>query len=213
MKKTIPAICIGFCLCFILSAYMDSTQAALSQGVIRLHVVANSDSGADQQLKLKVRDRILNECGVMFENTETIDAVKADICSNMDYIQKIASDEIAKNGYNYPVEVSFGTSDFPQKQYGNITLPAGEYQALKVNIGSAQGKNWWCVLFPPLCFVDEACVSVSADSQDKLKQQLGTSAYNMVSDASGIEFKLKSYELWQTGKAVLTNYFAKTINK
>ena len=212
MKKIIPALCIGFCLCFILSAYMDSTQAALSQGVIRLHVVANSDSDTDQELKLKVRDRILEECGTMLGGSDTIDAVTADICSNIEFIKKIAIDEIRKNGYNYPVEVNFGTSFFPKKQYGNITLPEGEYQALKVNIGSASGKNWWCVLFPPLCFVDEACVSVSDDSQRILKQQLGDSTYNMVAGNNNIEFRLKSYELWQTGKAVLTNYFAKTLN-
>lgn len=212
MKKIIPALCIGFCLCFILSAYMDSTQAALSQGVIRLHVVANSDSDADQKLKLKVRDRILEECGAMLGGSDTIDAVTADICSNMEFIEKTALDEIRKNGYDYPVDVSFGTSIFPKKQYGNITLPEGEYQALKVNIGSASGKNWWCVLFPPLCFVDEACVSVSDDSQRILKQQLGDSTYNMVAGNNNIEFRLKSYELWQTGKAVLTNYFAKTLN-
>ena len=208
MKKIIPALCIGFCLCFVVSAYMDSTQAALSQGVIRLHVVANSDSREDQELKLKVRDRILAECGAMFDNAKSLDVVKADICNNMDYISKIASDEIAKNGYNYTVDISFGTSEFPKKEYGNITLPAGDYQALKVNIGNAAGKNWWCVLFPPLCFVDEACVSVSPESNTMLKNQLGADTYNMVCDSSEIEFKLKSYELWQTGKNALTNYFA-----
>lgn len=208
MKKIITALCIGFFLCFLLSAYMDSTQAALSQGVVRLHVVANSDSEDDQQLKLKVRDRILKECGDILGEGESIDAVRADICNNMDYIQQIALDEIRKNGYNYSVEVDFGSEFFPRKEYGNITLPQGEYQALKVNIGDASGKNWWCVLFPPLCFVDEACVSVSDDSQRILKEQLGDIAYSMVTDNNNVEFRLKSYELWQQGKVILTNYFA-----
>ena len=208
MKKTIAALCIGFFLCFLLSAYMDSTQAALSKGVVRLHVVANSDSEDDQRLKLKVRDRILTECGDILGEGESIDAVSADICNNMDYIERIALDEIRKNGYNYNVEVEFGTETFPRKEYANITLPQGEYQALKVNIGTASGKNWWCVLFPPLCFVDEACVSVSDDSQRILKEQLGDIAYNMVTDSGNVELRLKSYELWQKGKLILTNYFA-----
>ena len=212
MKKIIPALCIGFCLCFILSAYMESTQAALSQGVIRLHVVANSDTDADQQLKLKVRDRILEECSSILGGINTIDAVTVDICNNIDFIKKIALDEIKKNGYDYPIEISFGTSYFPKKKYGNITLPEGDYQALKVKIGNATGKNWWCVLFPPLCFVDEACVSVSDDSQRILKQQLGNSTYDMIAGNNNIEYRLKSYELWQTGKSVITTYFAKTLN-
>lgn len=208
MKKIITALCIGFSLCFVLSAYMDSTQAALSQGVVRLHVVANSDSEEDQKLKLSVRDRILSECGALLSGGESVDAVSADICNNMDYIEQIAVDEIRKNGYSYDVNVDFGTEVFPRKEYGNITLPEGEYRALKVNIGDASGKNWWCVLFPPLCFVDEACVSVSDDSRRMLRQQLGDSTYNMVTDNSNIEFRMKSYELWQKGKLLLTNYFA-----
>ncbi len=208
MKKIITALCIGFFLCFVISAYMDSTQAALSQGLVRLHVVANSDSQEDQQLKLKVRDRILTDCGVMLGDGKSVDAISADICNNMDYIKQIALDEIQKNGYNYDVNVEFGLEDFPRKEYGNITLPEGEYRGLKVNIGDASGKNWWCVLFPPLCFVDEACVSVSDDSQRILRQQLGDSTYNMVTNNGNLEFRLKSYELWQKGKILLTNYFA-----
>lgn len=208
MKKIITALCIGFSLCFVLSAYMDSTRAALSQGVVRLHVVANSDSTEDQELKLKVRDRILHECGTFLNTKDSVDAVSADICSNLDYIKQIAEDEIRNNGYSYKADVEFGTENFPRKEYGNITLPEGEYRALKVNIGDASGKNWWCVLFPPLCFVDEACVSVSNDSQNILKQHLGNSTYDMVTDNTNIELRLKSYELWQRGKIMLTNYFA-----
>ncbi len=203
MKKIIPALCIGFLLCFVLNAYMDNTKTALANGVIRLHVVANSDSKADQALKLKVRDRILLECGGEFSTSNNIDAVSADICTSLSYIKKIAEDEIVKNGYDYAVDVSYGTQSFPRKSYGDITFPEGEYQALKVVIGQGNGKNWWCVLFPPLCFVDEACVSVDTQSQDYLKNQLGKSTYSMVTD--GVEFKLKSYELWQSGKELVSN--------
>lgn len=203
MKKIIPALCIGFLMCYVLNAYMDNTEAALATGVIRLHVVANSDSDEDQALKLKVRDRILHECGGEFSASNNIDAVSADISTNLQYIREIAEDEIAKNGYDYPVDVSFGTEYFPRKNYGDITFPEGDYRALKVVIGQGSGQNWWCVLFPPLCFVDEACVSVDAQSQDYLKEQLGDDTYDMVT--GGVEFKLKSYELWQSGKALVNN--------
>ncbi len=206
MKKIIPALCIGFIICYVLNVYMDNTKTALANGVIRLHVVANSDSDADQALKLKVRDRILLECGNEFCTSNSIDAVSADICTNLSYIKKIAMDEIKKNGYDYAVDVSYGTQSFPRKSYGSITFPEGDYRALKVVIGQGSGQNWWCVLFPPLCFVDEACVSVDNSSQQYLKQQLGNDTYQMVT--GGVEFRLKSYELWQSGKELVSTAIA-----
>ena len=206
MKKTIAAFCIGLVICFCISVYMDSTQAALADGVIRLHVVANSDSDEDQKLKLKVRDRILNELGNDFSSDKKIDIVREEIAGRLEYIKKIAEDEIKLSGYNYSAQVSFEKCEFPRKVYGNITLPAGEYKALKVNIGDASGKNWWCVLFPPLCFVDEACVSVSNESKEMLKNQVGNHTYNMISSkGADVEFRLKSYELWQKGKKTLAD--------
>ena len=208
MKKIIPAISISFLLCFIISAYMDTTEAALSQGLIRLHVVANSDETSDQALKIRVRDRILKECESL-SDCKNLDMVKVDLCQNLDYINEIAKDEIQKNGYDYDVTSTYELCEFPTKEYGNITLPAGQYQALNIRIGKAQGKNWWCVLFPPLCFVDEACVSVSDESNAFLKNQLGENVYQMVtSDSMGVEFKLKSYEIWNSGKNKLKKYMA-----
>lgn len=203
-KKTIFAVGIGFLLCIYIgvSSYAGTTQDALSNGLIRLHVIANSDSDEDQRLKLKVRDTLLSQCGEIKSGEDTIDAVKWDICNNLDYIEKIAKDEIKRQGYDYSVKASFGLSQFPEKTYGNITLPSGEYQALRVEIGKGEGKNWWCVLFPPLCFVEETCVSVSEESQSALVEQLGHDVYDMVSsDTSSAKLKLKSYEIWQQGKA------------
>lgn len=211
MKKTVTVLCICLILCLSVSAYMESTEAALADGVIRLHVVANSDINEDQQLKLKVRDRILDEFGKRISHDTEPDTVRTNIVNNLEYIKNIAEDEIRQNGYDYEADVSFGNSVFPRKEYGNITLPAGEYQALKVNIGNASGKNWWCVLFPPLCFVDEACVSVDEESNKMLENQLGKQTYEMVaSDGIDVEFRLKSYELWQKSKRMLATYIAKT---
>ena len=209
MKKSIPALCIGFFLCFFVSAYMDATEAALADGVIRLHVIANSDSEQDQALKLKVRDRILKECGPLLSDGKKIDTIRSDVVSNLDYIKQIAMEELSLYGCDYSVDVSFGMADFPRKDYGSITLPAGEYQALRVMIGNASGKNWWCVLFPPLCFVDETCVGASIESNTLLKNNLGNSTYDMVtSDGACVELRMKTYELWQQGKNMLGAYLA-----
>lgn len=208
MKKFFLALCIGFCLCYVANAYFTSTQTALADGVIRLHVIANSDNDYDQALKLKVRDRILKETGADLGTSQDMDTVRYEICKNIDYIKEVAEDEIKKNGFNYKVNVSFGLSDFPEKKYANITLPAGSYQALKVQIGEAKGQNWWCVMFPPMCFINEDCVNVDDNTQTKLKSELGDSVYSMVSSENvTYNVKFKIYELWQKGQSTIASKF------
>ena len=100
-------------------------------------------------------------------------------------------------------------SDFPTKEYGNIILPAGSYEALKIEIGDAKGKNWWCVLFPPLCFVDETCVIPSSEAMDKIEDSLGEDGKEFVSKdkSSSVEFRFKTYEMWQNGKQRIAMWF------
>lgn len=202
MKKIIGAICIGFLCTLIMGYRFDATEAALAGSVIRLHVLANSDSAEDQALKLKVRDRVIEETDGIFTDSENVVGAKSKIEDNIDFIKDIAKDEIRKNGYDYDVNVSLGMSDFPTKEYGNIILPAGSYEALKIEIGNAKGKNWWCVLFPPLCFVDETCVTPSSEAMDKIEDSLGEDGKEFVSKdkSSSVEFRFKTYEMWQNGK-------------
>ncbi|MBO5370946.1 MAG: stage II sporulation protein R [Clostridia bacterium] len=202
MKKIIGAICIGFLCTLIMGYRFDATEAALAGSVIRLHVLANSDSAEDQALKLKVRDRVIEETDGIFTDSENVVGAKSKIEGNIDFIKDIAKDEIRKNGYDYDVNVSLGMSDFPTKEYGNIILPAGSYEALKIEIGDAKGKNWWCVLFPPLCFVDETCVTPSSEAMDKIEDSLGEDGKEFVSKdkSSSVEFRFKTYEMWQNGK-------------
>ena len=202
MKKIIGAICIGFLCTLIMGYRFDATEAALAGSVIRLHVLANSDSAEDQALKLKVRDRVIEETDGIFTDSENVVGAKSKIEGNIDFIKDIAKDEIRKNGYDYDVNVSLGMSDFPTKEYGNIILPAGSYEALKIEIGNAKGKNWWCVLFPPLCFVDETCVTPSSEAMDKIEDSLGEDGKEFVSKdkSSSVEFRFKTYEMWQNGK-------------
>ena len=202
MKKVILIVCLLIAV-IALGYRIKITETALADGIIRLHVVANSDDDKDQQLKLKVRDKILEKTKQKYGNYGSAEDVRINLNTDIEYIKQIAKDVILQNGYNYDVNVVLGKSYFPRKSYGNITLPEGEYNALKVQIGKAEGKNWWCVLFPPLCFVDEACVKVDSKSDIYMQNALDETTYNLVSE--GVEFKLKSYELWQNGKQFFDN--------
>lgn len=202
MKKIMVALCIGLLCTLCLESDFDATEAALAKSVIRLHVIANSDSDEDQALKLKVRDRIIDETKEIFDETENVVCAREEIETSLTAIKKTAEDEIRKNGYDYEVNVSLGMSEFPTKEYGNIILPAGSYEALKVEIGNAKGKNWWCVLFPPLCFVDETCVTPTGEAMNKIETVLGKDGREFVSKekSPGIEFKFRAYEMWQNSK-------------
>jgi len=123
--------------------------------LIRLHVVANSDSQADQAVKLAVRDAILESSGRLFTENAPEDAMQA-VQASLPLFRSVAERVLAANGYDYPAKVEFGTFYFPERRYGALVLPEGDYQALRVVLGEGQGANWWCILFPPLCYLDVA---------------------------------------------------------
>jgi len=210
MKKLVFSLCMSLFISITIVCLVNNTETALENGIIRLHVRANSDSPSDQALKLKVRDRIIRECSDFLKNTDIKDARK-EIIKNSEKIVSVASDEIQKNGYTYPVNIKFGKSDFPTRVYSDITLPAGTYEALTVEIGNASGQNWWCVLFPPLCFVDETCTAISQESEDILIDNLGEDTYEMIKsgDKGSIKIRFKIYELWENGKIKLQTLMTK----
>ncbi len=121
------------------------------QEVLRLHVIANSDSAEDQKVKLLVRDALLEKSKDVFSENATLEQAEAEACKNLPLFFETAKKTLRENGFDETVCVSVGKSSFPTKSYGDITLPAGEYNALRVEIGESAGKNWWCVMFPPLC--------------------------------------------------------------
>jgi len=124
-----------------------------THNLIRLHVVANSDQDKDQEVKLEVRDAILNASGSLFAGKTLDDAVLA-VKDNLPLFKRIAENVLAASGYDYPVGVEYGAFAFPERTYGPLVLPAGNYQALRVVLGTGEGANWWCILFPPLCYLD-----------------------------------------------------------
>jgi stage II sporulation protein R len=123
----------------------------ITDNVLRLHILANSDTDEDQALKLKVRDAILEKTSDIFENSEDKAEAVAAAKDAIPEIRRIAESVITEQGYDYPVAVEVTTMEFDTRVYGGITMPAGEYEAIRVTIGEAKGQNWWCVMFPPLC--------------------------------------------------------------
>lgn len=208
IKKPIFITITAFVFFLIFSAYSyaSSISSDLSKSVFRLHVIANSDSDEDQSLKLQVRDKLLDYMNSITANVSSKDdAIKIAQDHQKDF-QIIAEQTILDKGYSYPVTVEIGNYEFPTKHYGDITLPSGYYDALRVKIGDACGHNWWCVMFPPLCFVDVTSGIVPESSKDQLKENMSSEDYSIISnDNSLTEFKLKIVELFKNFNTRLAN--------
>ena len=180
-------------------SYVDAVSYNIADSVFRLHVIANSNSKEDQELKLKVRDELLLYMNIISKDSTSKQEAMQIANEHKEEFTQIAEKVIKENGYNYTVNVQIGKADFPTKYYGDITLPAGTYDALKVQIGEAKGQNWWCVMFPPLCFVDVSTGIVPDNSKQELKQSLDNEEYDLISktDNNEISFKFKIVELFQ----------------
>lgn len=178
-------------------SYVSAVSNNISNSVFRLHVIANSDSEEDQNLKYLVRDDLINYMNTLTKNiTSKEEAIKIAQNHEQDFYN-IARNTIKQNGYDYDVSIEINNSYFPTKYYGDISLPAGYYDALKVKIGSASGQNWWCVMFPPLCFVDMSTGIVPEESKQTIKQNLPNEEYALISENSkeNVNFKFKLIEL------------------
>ncbi len=197
-----PRLCALFAAMILLFSallsYAHNTQAALADSVLRLHVIADSNTATDQALKLKVRNRVLKETGTFYSNTSNRAEAIQSIKTHIDEIAQAAQDEVQRNGYHYPVQVEVGQFAFPTKSYGNVMLPAGKYEAVRVKIGSGQGENWWCVMFPPLCFVN-GVAELPPESEQQLKDTLSPEEYALITEQTGgelpIQIKFKLVEL------------------
>lgn len=138
------------------NATADDDEAGIPNNAVRLRIIANSDSPEDQALKRKVRDRIIDEVGKRLRGVETQEQARTTISGEVPKLNEIAAAIVKDSGYSYAVKTDYGRVPFPTKMYGDKVYPAGDYEALRIVIGEGQGQNWWCVLFPPLCFVDLA---------------------------------------------------------
>lgn len=179
---------------------VDNISKDYKDKLIRFHVIANSNTDEDQELKLKVRDEVIKYLQPKLQNSKSIKESEAIIKKEYSGLEEISKNIILKNGYNYSVKVGIQYSNFPTKQYSNIVLPAGEYKALKIIIGKGEGKNWWCVMFPPLCFVDESNGVIDKSTDDKLKEVLTDKEYKLIKQdtpkkTSRVKIKFKVLEV------------------
>ncbi|PKM63003.1 MAG: hypothetical protein CVU97_02265 [Firmicutes bacterium HGW-Firmicutes-21] len=151
LSRSILAFCISFLLLLSVDCFIPRDESEVYDSVIRLHILANSNTDDDQRLKLLVRDAIIAESGTLFENTAT-DKLPLDEMERLgERFTHIANRVITENGFLYSAQAVWGKESYPTREYDGISFPSGEYYSLRINIGEADGDNWWCVLFPPLC--------------------------------------------------------------
>ncbi|WP_298845856.1 stage II sporulation protein R [Clostridium sp.] len=200
MKKFILT---SFAVIIIILIALNSTitsgkasQSDVANKLIRFHVIANSDDKIDQNVKLKVRDAVLKYISPKIANCKNIKQSRKIINNENKNIKEIAQKVIKENGFKYSVATTLSEEYFPVKTYGNITLPQGKYEAYRIIIGTGTGQNWWCVMFPPLCFVDITKGDVSYEKTEKeMKTVLSDDEYKMVDNTVSskkiiVKFKL-----------------------
>jgi len=188
-EKIFIMILIVFSIFLYTSIYSVNIQKNISNKVIRLHVIANSNSAMDQSIKLKVRDEIIKNISPLLKNCSNIDESRMVLNNNLIKIEQIANTTLAKY-CDDTATASISHSNFPTKTYDNFSFPAGNYEALKVTIGEGKGENWWCVMFPPLCFTSSS-VEFSDDAVETLKQNLSDKEYEFISESNKSNVKIK----------------------
>lgn len=185
MKNIIYAAFAAIILTFALTAYSDAISNDLENNLIRLHIIANSDSESDQTVKLKIRDAIIKEVDCKQLTPEQAAKKSSETANRI----------LTENGFNYTATGEFCTAVFPKKEYKELTLPAGKYKAVRITLGHGKGHNWWCVLYPPVCMADIDGSSMSDDARSLLKEKLDEETYNLVTDSKKTKIKFKTVEL------------------
>lgn len=197
MRRIVPAclvlITAGIIGGLFISCRIPAREETAAAGkIIRLHVIAHSDADADQAIKIAVRDAVLAEMAPYFRQTADAASARRVVRENLGRLEEIARRIMRQNGADYSVKAALGTFAFPTRIYGDLVLPAGDYEALRITLGAGTGQNWWCVLFPPLCFLDGAAVETAGE---------GGAAVSVVlvaePDPSQIEIRFKLTEIWQ----------------
>ncbi len=191
MKLLIKSACIAFVLTVIYSVIPFEAQCSeLSQDVFRLHILANSDSEADQNLKIKVRDKVLDYTEDLFNSANSKEEAESIISDNLQSISNVAYQTVLDNGYDYVVTAEITNMYFTTRYYEGYTLPSGMYDALRITIGEGEGHNWWCVMYPSIC------ISSAEDKESKAKEALDDDEYNIVCNEQ-YQYKFKVVEMFE----------------
>ncbi|MBE6728267.1 MAG: stage II sporulation protein R [Ruminococcaceae bacterium] len=184
------AVLFGLIFSIVLSlAHFDAACDDLRNNVLRLHILANSDSDADQDLKLMVRDAILEEAGHLFDGQTQLEDAITVAKDNLDNLTCIANSVIAKNGFLYTARLEIGNSYFENREYDDFTLPAGNYPSLIIKLGKAKGKNWWCVVFPAVC--------VSAAGEAELSDSTSNESSCIAKSYESYKVRFKVVEIYE----------------
>lgn len=201
LRRWEAALLAGVAITLLSGMYLDREQTELAANVIRMHVIANSDSAEDQQLKLAVRDRVLTQAEALYDEGDTLSDALEKLENNLNVLAAAGRAVVEEQGYDYPVTASLERTWFPTKEYTDFALPAGNYTALRVVIGQGDGRNWWCVVFPPLCLG-----SVTQTVEETAAA--GGFTHNQVSlitgESQGYVVKFKAMELWERLKAAIS---------
>ena len=160
-------------------------ESEIYSNVLRLHVIANSDSEDDQNLKLLVRDAVLAEAQILLCNVYDRAKAEETVMQNIEILRSVAEKTILDNGYDYPVAIELGKEEYPTKNYESCSFPAGEYTSLRILIGEAAGQNWWCVLFPPLC------LSAATDADAFASVGITDNQYQIITDSESTKYKIR----------------------
>lgn len=192
MKKRLFATFAAVAVCVLLLAaiHTQQMQQDLAGRVLRFHVLANSDSEQDQELKLKVRDEIGTMMAEKLQDVDSLDECREIVRENLQKIETLAENTIAAAGYTYPVKAVLENCTFPEKTYGMFTFPSGNYEALRVVIGEGEGHNWWCVMYPNLCF-SGSMYEVDEQSGETLRETLSEEEYAAVLEEGNYKIKFK----------------------
>ena len=201
MNRLISVMALSLFLTMTVTAYSGSVQSDLQNNIVRLHIIANSDSDEDQAVKLRIRDTILREEGerVLAQNKQ--DCIQK-IKNDLPRIEEIANRVLAENGFHYSAKAVYGKFDFPKKEYKNITLPCGEYYGVRIILGNGEGHNWWCVMYPPVCMMSDSEAALSEKSKKVLKENLRGETYDVIT-GENIEVKFRVVEAVQEIKQII----------
>ena len=195
LKRWEMALMLGLLCALVGGSWLGQEQHELADSVIRFHVIANSDSAQDQALKLAVRDRVLEEAQAVYPSNATLESARSALESSLTQLADAGRQVVEEQGYDYPVSAQLTQCWFPTKEYDGFALPAGNYTALRVVIGEGEGQNWWCVLYPNLCFLDAVNAVVPEEGKQKLEQVLTEEEYRQVTAGGKFEIRFKLPEL------------------
>ena len=204
MKKIFFSILLGeiLFLSIVSSAWEDDVineviQPSIASKILRFHVLANSDAAEDQSVKEEVRDAVGGYLQPFLNDADNMEETKQIVNENMDGIIQTAENTLQENGYDYEVQAHIVRTNFPEKSYGPYTFPSGEYEALQIVIGEGKGQNWWCVLYPNMCFRGAVFEVIEEDAKEVLREVLNPWEYAKVFDSGKTEVRFKFLELFR----------------